>query len=154
MCYFRTIKKSFLRPYFMFIFINSRTRFILLDTIIHLISFPTYNTFFSSPSFNSELGSRMWEVKFALVKDGRDLISLNIITIELCLVLPTVFFIYGSDCFVYTFQTKTFLFVWAFDSFTTSVCSWHVLNLLLEFAMILENGMGKISTTDSGRIFH
>ena len=28
----------------MFIFINSRTRFILLDTIIHLISLPTYNT--------------------------------------------------------------------------------------------------------------
>lgn len=25
----------------------------------------------------------MWEVKFALVKDGRDLISLNIVTIEL-----------------------------------------------------------------------
>ena len=56
-------KKPFLIPYVMFIYINSRTRFILLDTIIHLISFPAYNTILSSPSFNSEVSSRMWEVK-------------------------------------------------------------------------------------------
>lgn len=134
----------------MFIFIYDRTRRIPSDAIIHWISVLRYSTIIFITITINKLGSRTWEVKSALVKGGRDLISLNIITIELsasCCLLS--FFIYGRDGFVYYFKPNISPLFGLLILLSLQPAAGMSLIFYLEFAMILENGTGKLSITDS-----
>ena len=89
----------------------------------------------------------MWELKSASVKDGRDLISLNIFTIELsasCCLLPSLFI--AGIVFYIHFKPNIFpLFGLLILPSLQSAAGMYLI-FYLEFAMILENDMGKISS--------